>query len=129
MVRLAPTDPARWHTSAHTVTIPDCAIRRDAGSARAACLMGGTPEALLARLDAIALATPRTQRIAGSPAEGHMTWETRSLIWGFPDYTTASARSDGVGTRLDLHARLRFGAADLGVNAARLGDWLARIGR
>jgi uncharacterized protein (DUF1499 family) len=83
----------------------------------------GAPADLLARLDAIALATPRTIRLAGSPADGRITWVTRSLLWGFPDYTTAEARPDG----LYIHARLRFGRSDLGVNAARLQDWLGRL--
>ena len=83
----------------------------------------GAPSQLLAQLDAIALATPRTIRIAGSVDEGRITWETRSMIWGFPDYTTAEARPDG----LYIHARLRFGRSDMGVNAARLEDWLAKL--
>jgi hypothetical protein len=83
----------------------------------------GAPSDLLARLDAVALATPRTTRLAGSVSEGRITWVTRSAVWGFPDYTTAEARADG----LYLQARLRFGREDMGVNAARLRDWLARL--
>lgn len=83
----------------------------------------GAPEDLLARLDAVALATPRTRRLAGSVAEGRITWITRSALWGFPDYTTAEVRPDG----LYVHARLRFGSEDMGVNAARLRDWLSRL--
>jgi hypothetical protein len=51
----------------------------------------GADRAALARLDEIALATPRTTRLAGSPDEGRITWITRSALWGFPDYTTAQA--------------------------------------
>jgi uncharacterized protein (DUF1499 family) len=83
---------------------------------------------LLTRLDAIALATPRTRRIAGTPQSGMITWETRSAVWGFPDYTTAEATSDAThGTMLSLVARLRFGSSDLGVNGARLGLWLQEL--
>lgn len=127
-VRLAPTEPGRWHVSPDTAADPDCAIRRDLGAARAACILPGAPEQVLARLDAIALATPRTIRIAGDAASGRITWVTRSLFWGFPDFTTAEATAGQGGTRLDLHARLRFGGSDMGVNAARLRDWLARLG-
>ena len=83
----------------------------------------GAPSQLLSKLDATALATPRTRRIAGSVEEGRITWETRSLLWGFPDYTTAEARPDG----LYIHARLRFGKSDMGVNAARLRDWQDQV--
>lgn len=127
-VRTAPSDPARWHLDPVTAAPADCAVRAGAGDARAACLLPGPPAEVLARLDAVALASPRTQRLAGSPEEGRITWVTRSALWGFPDYTTAAARAEGEGTRLDLYARLRFGQSDLGVNAARLGDWLTRLG-
>ncbi|MFZ1468288.1 MAG: DUF1499 domain-containing protein [Paracoccaceae bacterium] len=92
-------------------------------SLRLAASRGVPPSRVLAQLDAIALATPRTIRIAGSVADGRITWQTRSLIWGFPDYTTAEAREDG----LYIYARLRFGRSDMGVNAARLQDWLAQL--
>ena len=127
-VRTAPSDPARWHVDPGAALAADCTVRTGAGDARAACILPGTPAEVLARLDAVALATPRTARLAGSPEEGRITWVTRSALWGFPDYTTAAARAEGDATRLDIHARLRFGQSDLGVNAARLGDWLTRLG-
>ena len=126
-VRLAPTDTALWHTDPVTSAAADCTVLPGTGGARAACTVPGAPGEVLARLDAIALATPRTHRMAGSAEEGRITWVTRSLIWGFPDYTTAAAAPLPEGTRLDVHARLRFGGSDLGVNAARLEDWLSRL--
>ncbi len=119
-VRLAPSDPARWHVppvaegpAGEVVALEGAASLR---------LQGDGP-ALLAQLDSIALATPRTTRLAGSVAEGRITWITRSAIWGFPDYTTAEVRPDG----LAVYARLRFGRSDLGVNAARLDAWRAAL--
>lgn len=126
-VRLAPSDPAVWHVDPVTEASSDGTIRAGMGDARVALVLAGAPEEVLSRLDAIALATPRTVRLAGSGAEGRITWVTRSALWGFPDYTTAAARTDAGGTRLDLFGRLRFGASDLGVNAARLADWVARL--
>lgn len=116
-VRLAPSDPARWHVAPLSdgpwgVVVPaegSASLRLESADARE----------LLARLDAVALATPRTTRLAGSVEEGRITWVTRSALWGFPDYTTAEVRPDG----LYLHARLRFGRGDMGVNAARLETW------
>lgn len=119
-VRLAPSDPARWHV-APEATGPWGEVT--AGEGWASLRLQGDATDLLARLDAIALATPRTTRLAGSVDAGRITWITRSALWGFPDYTTAEVRTDG----LYLYARNRFGRGDMGVNAARLRDWLARL--
>jgi uncharacterized protein (DUF1499 family) len=128
-VRLAPVDPGRWHVALTADLAPTCAkgIEAAAASARAACTLPLPPAAALARLDAIAMAFPRTRRLAGSAEEGRITWETRSRLMGYPDYTTAQAVETVTGSRLDILARSRFGASDWGVNAARLSAWLAGI--
>lgn len=127
-VRLAPSDLTVWHISPLSDAPADCAVQPGTGSARLACSVAETPAAVLARLDEVAMATPRTVRLAGSVEEGRITWITRSRLWGFPDYTTAEARGEGTGTRLEVYARLRFGSSDLGVNAARLTAWKAALG-
>lgn len=135
-IRLAPSDPARWHVAPSpgevggwTFHPPGIdAVSEEPGGARAAVtVLDESPTEVLARFDAIARATPRTRRLAGSPEAGMITWITRSAVFGFPDYTTAAARSEGPVTTLTLHARLRFGRSDFGVNAARLRDWLAQL--
>jgi uncharacterized protein (DUF1499 family) len=128
-IRLAPSDPAVWHVSPVTAAEAgqgSCldSIITQVNGARAACISTDTPESLLTRLDAIALATPRTTRLAGMPRSGRITWITRTALMGYPDYTTAEATQTQTGTRLDIHARQRFGGADLGVNTARLKEWL-----
>lgn len=128
-VRIAAVDPASWHVdlndlAAELADLPAGEIRT--GRKSAAVRIEGTAEeaaAILADLDVIALASGRTRRIAGSLTEGHVTWESRSLIWGFPDYTTARIVEGG----LVILARSRFGQGDWGVNAARLRDWLSRL--
>jgi uncharacterized protein (DUF1499 family) len=126
-VRLAPSDPALWHVAPSPASTTDCTVEQGYGDARATCLLSLPPGQALAKLDAIAMATPRTTRLAGSAEEGRITWITRSALWGFPDYTTAEATPDGAGTSLTLYARLRFGSGDLGINAARLRDWLPKL--
>ncbi|MFN6952423.1 MAG: DUF1499 domain-containing protein [Albidovulum sp.] len=118
-IRLAPSDPARWHVDPGTAEID--------GEHRSVTLDGVAPDDVLDRLDAIAVASPRTLRLAGSPQEGRITWITRSAFFGFPDYTTAAARQEGSATLLTVHARQRFGRYDLGVNAARLDAWLGQL--
>lgn len=125
-VRLAPSDPAVWHVDPRMG-------QAGAGAATAGVetplIYASEPEALLERLDEIALGTARTVRLAGSVAEGRITYVTRSALVGFPDYTTVAVAGlpDG-GTQLFMYARLRFGQSDMGVNAARLEAWRAALG-
>jgi hypothetical protein len=121
-VRLAPSDPARWHVAPDPALTADLAtgqVKRLRGAA-VAWLGGGGADALAA-LDRAAMGTPRTSRLAGSLEEGRITWLSRSRLWAFPDYITAELLPDGV----VVHGRLRFGGDDLGVNAARLSRWIA----
>ncbi|NJS38740.1 MAG: DUF1499 domain-containing protein [Rhodobacteraceae bacterium] len=125
-VRLAPTDAARWHadptealSAAGALALSPLESERKIiampGGAVAWVEVLGAGPAALARLDEIALATPRTTRLAGSPEEGRITWVTRSALWGFPDYTTADAITHDVATsELRLFARLRFGSSGSG---------------
>ncbi|MBQ0749371.1 MAG: DUF1499 domain-containing protein [Roseovarius sp.] len=113
-VRLAPSDPARWHAMPESLAPGD--------------LAGGAVRVVpgdLAALDAIIRATPRTQILAGDVAQGMITYVTRSRVFGFPDYTTVRQ----TGERLEIYGRLRFGKSDLGVNAARIDGWLQRLGQ
>lgn len=122
-IRLAPSDLARWHAN-FPEGLP--------ANTHAFCIrpdnrygpLQGDPKAVLARLDAIALATPRTVRLAGSPEEGRITWISRSAVLGFPDYTTAQVIE---GPGLCIAGRQRFGSEDWGVNAARIGGWAQEL--
>lgn len=129
-VRLAPIGPARWHVDLSTARRspkPNDAVAAPAGGDLVVPVFAELPAALAARLDAIALAEPRTLRIAGSPAEGRMTYVQRSALWGFPDVITAEAIAVDGGATLKLWSRARFGYSDLGVNRARLERWLAAL--
>lgn len=111
-VRLAPSDPARWHvpvTASANKDMEGGVIRVLDGQANR-----------LSDLDAILRAAPRTRHLAGSVADGRVTYVTRTRVWGFPDYTTIEAR----GNDLLIFGRLRFGRSDIGVNKARVTGWL-----
>lgn len=131
-IRLAPSDPKVWHSSVAT-TDPIAQGRCTdhivilLKGARTACLVPLSPAQVLDKLEAIALTSPRTLHLAGSSAEGRITWTARSFLLGFPDYVTAQATQTPGGTRLDIFSRQRFGTLDLGVNAARLKDWLSQL--
>ena len=115
-VRVAPSDPKRWH-----VPVP-VAEDRDMEGGVIRVLPGQAER--LAELDAIIRNTVRTEVLAGSVDTGRVTYITRSKLWRFPDYTTIEARAGD----LLVHARLRFGRSDMGVNRARVRAWLARLG-
>ncbi len=107
-VRLAPDDVARWHQPINATSSKDFA----SGAMR---VFNAEPDALM-RVDAAARALPRTRVLAGSVEDGRITYVTRTKWAGFPDYTTVEYR-DG---QLRMHARLRYGLSDLGVNGKRL---------
>ncbi len=111
-IRLAPDDVARWHLLSADVQDRD--------------MEGGVMRLLpgdLADLDRIIRAEPRTHVMAGSVEGGLITYVTRSKVFGFPDYTTVAQR----GGDLAVHARLRYGRSDMGVNKARVERWLAAL--
>lgn len=114
-VRFAPTDSAQWHQSIEASA--------DQSMGRGAIRVLSAERAGFEQVDRAMRALPRTEVLAGSPEDGLITYVTRSQLWGFPDYTTVQF-SEGT---LKLFARLRFGASDLGVNAARLTDVLATL--
>ncbi|WP_341366277.1 DUF1499 domain-containing protein [Yoonia sp. BS5-3] len=120
-VRLSRADLDRWHQH------PDIADPGDLhgeGSFHCARRIAAPEAEVLAALKENALATPRTILVAGDVADGMMTFETRSAVMGFPDYTTAAVK-DGL---LVMHGRLRFGRKDFGVNRARVTGWLDALG-
>ena len=110
-IRLAPSDPARWHVALEFNEDKDFknGVQRvvDIG-----------PDGL-ARLDVLIGRAP----LAGGVDEGHATYVVRTPVWGFPDYVTAQQ----VGNRLKIYSRARFGRSDLGVNRDRVEGWLSAL--
>lgn len=127
-VRLAPSDPSVWHEP----DLPDVPVGEHSGTGRFSARYNfeGDGAAALARFHRVALDTPRTEVLAGDLQSGKITYVTRSRVIGFPDYTTVSLEP-GLQTgqpSLQIYARLRFGLDDLGVNRARVRDWVRRSG-
>ncbi len=119
-VRLAPTDIAKWHQMPAGTAPGDTT---ETGGFRAVRTVTAPGADVLEAVLQQALATPRTVLLAGNVEEGMMTFQTRSGIWGFPDYTTVAVQDD----LLIIYGRLRFGSADLGVNRARIEGWLEAL--
>ena len=134
-MRLVPDDPAVWHVDPLVVARtgkPNDFLVAPEGAAAQSDLVSEiwpmTPAELMARIDAIALAEPRTDRIAGEPGEPWATYVQRSRLFGFPDYVSVRAVEAPGGSALAVWSRARFGHGDMGVNRARVERWLAALG-
>ncbi|MGC9371455.1 MAG: DUF1499 domain-containing protein [Paracoccaceae bacterium] len=121
-IRVAPMDPAEFHRTFPGHGPGDWPMP---GGFEAVREVGGDPQAVLSRLDAIIRATPRTKVLSGSVQEGHVSYVTRSVFWGFPDTTNVWLEAD----MLHIHGHLRFGGSDLGVNRRRIEGWLQALGQ
>ncbi|TVP69023.1 MAG: DUF1499 domain-containing protein [Rhodobacteraceae bacterium] len=128
-IRFAPSDPARWHEDPRLVArpaSPNFHLIRMVGGDAMPRVYQMTPDALAARLHAVALADGATL-LAGSVEAMHMTYLTRTRIMGFPDYTSVLIENTGEGAMLLGFARARFGYSDMGANRARLERWQAAL--
>ena len=124
-IRLAPSDPERWHID------PTAAADPGPGGVLIPprrYTLNISPRALIEKFDTIALQHPATMRLAGTVDGNHITYMVRSKWFGFPDYVTVKTiPTDTGGSTLAILSRLRFGQSDLGVNRARLDNWLAQL--
>lgn len=119
-VRLAPLDVATLHHQPPAKPIGDHLAKGGFHAVR-----GGADSETLIRLNEIILATPRTRILGGALDAGHISYVSRSKLWGFPDITNVWLDGD----RLHMRGQLVFGRSDLGVNAARIKGWLDALGQ
>ncbi|WP_238109390.1 DUF1499 domain-containing protein [Yoonia sp. I 8.24] len=119
-VRLAPTRLDARHKPALPTEVGDV---QSAGGFQAARKIMAPAADVLQAVEQRALATPRTRVIEGSVEDRTITFETRSALWGFPDYTTASVQGD----LLVIAGYLRFGRSDMGVNKTRILGWMTTL--
>jgi hypothetical protein len=128
-VRLAPHDVA----GVHAQSSPRAPGNYDSdGGFLVVRQITASPDDILKAVKRAADGTGQTGVLAGSVADGLITFVTRTKLWGFPDYTTASiipaGTVDNAGPLLMIDGRLRFGKFDLDVNKARIEAWLAALG-
>lgn len=129
-IRLVPSDPEAWHVDPSAAPKPDkpnhWLVRTVSGDAEPPQFALPATE-LAAIVDAVAMAQPRVERLAGSAEAGHITYVARTLWMGFPDFISIRVHATGGGSSLVAFSRSRFGYSDMGVNRARLEAWLAAI--
>jgi uncharacterized protein (DUF1499 family) len=89
-------------------------------------LLPGTPEAVFARLLALAKGFPRTWQLAAWPERRQAQWVERSAL-NFPDIIVAECVATPEGSSLFLYSRSLIGYSDFGANRRRVERWLGAL--
>lgn len=137
VIRTVPHTPIeKWHldpTTAETPSSPNTfrAAPESVGSdvVRVDMVLGTyslSPKELARTLEAHVIRQRDTIRIAGSPNELWLTYVQRSERMRFPDYISVMTRENADGqTEIAIFSRSRFGYGDMGVNEARVRDYVS----
>lgn len=65
--------------------------------------------------------------VARAPPDGRLEAIDTSIWFGFRDDIVVRIRPDGAGSRVDIRSKSRVGESDLGVNARRIREFIARL--
>lgn len=128
-VRLAPVDPASYAAVSSPRPTGEYSGLNSFAAVRQ---ITAPPEDILRVIETIAQATPRTTVDEKGENGDYLAFVTRSAFFGFPDITAVSiippGAVDNAGPLLMMDARSVYGTGDLGVNEARVNDWLNALG-
>lgn len=136
VVRRAPDDPQRWHQDPVTADVGDrpnwfrltpaqTPVDHQRDQEGISPVVDVPVERLAAVFDDVAMSDERVQRLAGSPAEGFVTYVQRSAVVGFPDYVSVRfVEGEGGTSTLVVYSRARYGYGDGGVNRDRVRRWV-----
>ncbi len=135
-IRLAPNDSAKWHQDPLTVQAPDSpnwfrltpagsGVAADAERDDTSPTFDVPASELAAAFDEVATGDHRVILLAGSAAEGYVTYVQRSALMGYPDYVSVRfVEIDEAHSALAVFSRARYGSGDLGVNEKRVRRWV-----
>ena len=136
-VRTATHDPAVWHVDPIAFVDPTTPNFYRVGPSERMSMRPqiespiyvGSPQLLSEAFDTFVMGQPRVQRINPDVdkaiADAWVTYVQTTPQIGFPDYISVRFIDNGDGTsRIALISRSRFGHGDLGVNEARVKEWL-----
>jgi uncharacterized protein (DUF1499 family) len=84
------------------------------------------PDEAFRRVDAAAMAMG-WDIVARAPADGRIEAVATSAWFGFRDDIVIRIRPDGAGSKVDIRSKSRVGESDLGVNARRIREFIARL--
>ncbi|MBF5044442.1 DUF1499 domain-containing protein [Aggregicoccus sp. 17bor-14] len=85
-------------------------------------------DAVLARVEALARRQPGWTVVSCDPQARVCEGYAESRLFRFRDDFAIRVRAEGQGARVDMRSRSRDGKGDLGVNAARIRDFLGQLG-
>src|SRR5262245_31062773 len=91
--------------------------------------LAASPAQAFERARVVAEEMPTWQITAVDPQRGVVEAVSTSRVFGFEDDVVVRVRPDGPGSRVDVRSKSRDGKGDQGVNAARIRDYLAALGR
>lgn len=77
-----------------------------------------------------ALAAARSMNweiVASDPTQGRIEATATTFWFGFKDDVVVRIAAEGAGSRLDVRSLSRIGQSDVGANAARIRDYLAKV--
>ena len=136
-VRTASHDPAEWHVDPITFVDPTTpnfyrvgpSDRMSMNPQVESPIYVGSPQLLAEAFDTFVMGKLRVQRINADVDkaidEAWITYVQTSPQVGFPDYISVKFIDNGDGSsRVALISRSRYGHGDLGVNEARVTEWL-----
>lgn len=130
-VRLAPSDPITWHVDPLTAKKgrkKNVFLQRPNEGKYPSPEFDMDVTSLGKAFDEIALQDQNVTRLAGSHADGFVTYVARSNLLQYPDYISVRFIDLGAGrSTLAIFSRARFGYSDRGVNRARATGWLKRL--
>ncbi|NIA70806.1 DUF1499 domain-containing protein [Pelagibius litoralis] len=122
--------PEDWHVDPVTIEKPDTEnhfLLRPQGGDGPAPVFQASPDAVVIALQEVIDETPRATVIDGSPGARHMTILVRSKLVGFPDFVTVKVLAADSGTAIAIFSRSQYGKSDLGVNKARVENWVKAL--
>jgi len=136
-IRRASDDPAVWHVDPLTSTstgnpnwnrlVPaDADVDRDPQRDGEAPTFAQSAAEVATAFDTFVKSESNVQVLAGSAADGFVTYIQRSTLFGFPDYVSVKFIDlpDG-GSTIAIFSRARYGKSDLDVNQKRVARWVA----
>ncbi|MBI2737705.1 MAG: DUF1499 domain-containing protein [Rhodospirillales bacterium] len=84
------------------------------------------PAEAFKKIDAAAMAMG-WDVVGRSPADGRIEAVATSIWFGFRDDIVIRIRPDGAGSKVDIRSKSRDGESDLGVNAKRIREFIAKL--
>lgn len=136
LIQTAPHDPEVWHKDPLTEPsseTPNSFRVAPAGTAvervdQEAFIYAESAEVIAKALDDYILRQPRVERVAGYPQEQFLTYAQRTKTLKMPDYISIKVIPLGENrSTLAVYSRSRYGYGDLGVNKARVTQWLESL--